>query len=1143
MRSGAEDLDMRVYSRRPSTGKAPVMDRDRLTRSRLLCIPAACVTLVLTSGVFGPALRHGAAATLPPGDITSAVGDGGINDYSLGIPYGVTLSGSSMYVSTTGLVKKVDGSGAKTTVAGGGTPPLGDGGPATAATLGGPTGATEDGAGNVFVSDPGNNRVRKVDRSGTIITFAGNGTYGSAGDGGQATSAQIYPGDVVADSVGDVFIIDAAYGSNRVRKVDPSGVITTYAGGGTPADGVGDGLAATAAALSSPQALALDAAGDLYIADTYHNRVRRVDHATGIISTVAGNGSAGSTSTGTQATATPVGYPDGVAVDGAGDLFVTSGNQVFKVDPSGIISLYAGGGSSSNGLGDGGPATSAYLFNPSRLATDGVGALYIADVDHYTVRKVATTGIITTYAGSAITSPEDTSYSVAGDGGPATAARFYTPSAIALDRNGNLFIAENYNNRLRRVDSAGIVSTYAGGGVGDGLPATSAKLTTPRGVLVDGAGNLLIADCGDARVRKVDPFGQISTIAGGGSGAAGKGNNVAATSAVLGCPSGLLLPTTGMYAGSLLIADCAANLVRKVDSHGVISIVAGGGSPADGLGDGGQATAAALACPDDLALDPHGRLLIADRDHDRVRSVDTKGRIRTIAGDGNIGYGYDSVPATSSHVAWPSGLALDSAGNLFIAENGQARVRKVDANGVITTVAGTGDPGFGGDGAPAPLAQLDGPTMLTLDGSGNLFIADAANLSIREVLAGTPPPPPSTGCGSVVTHSTVLQADIGPCAADGLTIGADNITLDLNGHTITGPALNRDDQDGSHAGIRLTGRQGVHIIGRHLTNGHPASGNGTVTGFDAGIAIIGGAGNSVSNVNITKNMGSLYLWNNTPDGPEFGDGIFLPESSNNQITHNTLDGNGFYDSIGGDGYGTSNNLIDSNVITNTAGDGYVQTVGVGTGIIFNPFLGITLAGRGSSLVANNITNNKVVNSNRAGISNVSNTHATISGNTVENNGADFYSFPGNGIGVTHGFAASNDTQDLVENNVIHNSANIALDIEGANNSILNNDASYNAFDLYDASDYPTEAQCFNTWNGNIWSDQGWYQGTVYSGYTTYQPACTTTGGHVTTNPPPSTAAAAPATTAAPRTPSKDDHSASTEKPARGSKTRAVNTGP
>ena len=687
-------------------------------------------------------------------------GDGGAaTGAQLNEPQGVAVDGAgNLYIADVGnhRIHKVDAAGAISTVAGDGTSGYGgDGGPATAAQLNRPTGVAVDGAGNLYIADSENHRIRKVDAAGVISTVAGDGTRGFGGDGGPAVAAQLRsPEGVALDGAGNLYIADAS--NNRIRKVDAAGVITTVAGAGTRGYS-GDGGAATAAQLSFPVGVAVDGAGNLYIADSYNYRIRKVD-AAGVISTVAGDGRfGGSLGDGGAAVAARLSRPYGVALDGAGNLYIadTDNDRIRKVDAAGVITTVAGGGSG----GDGGAATAAQLFYPRGVAVDGAGNLYFADWSNYRIRKVDAAGVITTVAGGS---------SFSGDGGAAVAAQLFYPRGVALDGAGNLYIADASNNRIRKVDAAGVISTVAGDGTrdygGDGGPATGARLFSPRGVAVDGAGNLYIADTWNHRIRKVDAAGVISTVAGFGRtgefGGGFGGDGGPAVAAQLYRPTGVALDG----AGNLYIADSWNYRIRKVDAGGVITTVAGDGTYGYG-GDGGPAVAAQLRGPSGVALDGAGNLYIADWGNDRIRKVDSAGVITTVAGDGRFGGSLgDGGPAVAARLSLPSGVAVDGAGNLYIADSFNQRIRKVDAAGVISTVAGSGRGGFSGDGGAAVAAQLFYPRGVAPDGAGNLYIADTGNNRIRRLTPPAMPPPSISAGGVVLATQTPLVNRISPNA-------------------------------------------------------------------------------------------------------------------------------------------------------------------------------------------------------------------------------------------------------------------------------------------------------------------------------------------------------------------------------------------
>ena len=340
-------------------------------------------------------------------------------------------------------------------------------------------------------------------------------------------------------------------------------------------------------------------------------------------------------------------------------------------------------------------------------------------------------GIITTVAGNG-------TQSYSGDGAAATNAGLYLPASVAFDASGNLFIADTYNNRIRKMDTNGIIMTVAGNGIGDysgdGGIATNASLNYPFGITVDTPGNLFIADTYNHCIRKVDTNGIITTIAGNGTnGYSGDGEN--ATNATLALPAGVAFDASG----NLFIGDFDDNVIRELSTNGIITTVVG-----DGIGgysgDGGAATNARLTNPDGVTFDTTGNLFIADFNNNVIRKVNTNGIITTVAGGGNVGfptYG-DGGPATNVVLYTPAGVAFDTYGNLFIAELNNSAIREMNTNGVIKIVAGNGFAGYSGDGGIATSAKLCGAHGVALNASNILFIADFNNNRIRKVTAQGP---------------------------------------------------------------------------------------------------------------------------------------------------------------------------------------------------------------------------------------------------------------------------------------------------------------------------------------------------------------------------------------------------------------------
>jgi len=588
----------------------------------------------------------------------------------------------------------------------------GDGGPATQAVLGNPAGLAPDNAGHLYISDY-NSRVRVVNlHTGVITTVAGNGQSGDSGDGGPAAQAQLSTPEALAlDNTGHLYIADSY--NARVRMVDlHTGVITTVAGNGQ--DGAsGDGGPAAHAELSFPKGLALDNAGHLYIADSYNSRVRVVNLHTGVITAVVGNGKQGDSGDGGPATHAQLNEPDSLALDHAGHLYIADfgSDRVRVVNiQTGIITAVAGIGTFGDS-GDGGPAAHAQLEWPKDLALDNAGHLYIADSKNERVRVVDLhTGLITTFVGNGLSGGR-------GDGGPTTQAELDRPDGLALDNAGHLYIADSRNNRVRVVNlHTGVITAVAGNGHsganGDGEPATQAQLNDPAGLALDNAGHLYIADYNDHSVHMVNLHTGLIT-----------------NQAQLGGQEGLVLDN----GGHLYVSDSNDHRVSVMNLHtGLITTIAGNGMSGES-GDGGPAAQAQLNEPHGLALDDAGHLYIADLGNARVRVVNLHtGVITTLVGNGQQGDSGDGGPATHAQLCDPWGLAVDNAGHLYITENTRVRVVNLHT-GVITTLVGNGQQGDSGDGGPATHAQLGGPAGLALDNAGHLYISDDGNSRVRVV--------------------------------------------------------------------------------------------------------------------------------------------------------------------------------------------------------------------------------------------------------------------------------------------------------------------------------------------------------------------------------------------------------------------------
>jgi uncharacterized protein (TIGR03437 family) len=452
--------------------------------------------------------------------------------------------------------------------------------------------------------------------------------------------------------------------------VADSYTINTVAGSGWD----GDGGTATAAILQQAEGIKIDLSGNLYIADAGDHRVRKITPS-GVITTLAGTGVAGFSGDGGPAVAAQLNSPYGLALDGAGNLYIADlGNRRVRcVTLDGNINTVAGGGVlPPGGMNEGSPATAIALDGPRNVAWDGHGSIYIADFTGHRVSRLAPDGSLTTVAGNG-------SAGFSGDGGPAAQAMLAYPAGLAVDRTGALYIGDTQNRVVRKIAS-GLINTFA-------------HATTPTGLAIDNFGTLYVADSGAGQII-VMPANSPAVV-----------YNFPAQDVATAFDSSL-------YALSRTMA-------WRVSVYGISTPVAGGGNLAHG--DGGPATAARLNHPSGVAVDAQGNLFIADRDNHRIRKVDTTGVITTVAGTGKAGNGGDNGPATAAQLNSPESVTVDAAGNLYIADAGNHRVRIVNASGVISALS---------------VKNLSAPVYAIADAHQNVFIADAGSGSVVEVTAG-----------------------------------------------------------------------------------------------------------------------------------------------------------------------------------------------------------------------------------------------------------------------------------------------------------------------------------------------------------------------------------------------------------------------
>jgi sugar lactone lactonase YvrE len=593
------------------------------------------------------------------------------------------------------MIRKVDKQGIISSIAGTGICGFsGDKGPAIQAKISLPWGLALDAAGNIFFVDYGNQRIRAIDKNGIIVTVAGSGQKGYCGDGGPATKACFnYPSAIAVAGSGSSAVLFIADTSNeRIRQVSlKTGLITTVAGNGQQGYS-GDGGPAKNASFYFPQGVAVDSRTHvLWIADTFNSAIRRVD-STGTITTFVVGGFCD----------LDVCFPVGMKIDPDGNLLVASDLWVLKVAvPSGAVTLEAG--VEAQGFnGDGHPALATEYGLPYDVAFDNAGNLFTVDTIGSRIREGALSQNVTTVAGGYI-----------GDHGPATSAFLNDPAQSAVDKNGNLYIADQFNHRIRKVTAGGTISTFAGTGFsgysGDGGPAARASLNFPTGLTIDRQGNVFIGDWSNLVIRKVDRTGTITTFSSGFAN---------------------LVSLATDNAGNVYAMDFCE--VWKVAPDGTRTAVAGSDSKCGYNGDEIPATQALLKFPYGVAVDSHGNVYIADRSNQRVRMVDTSGIIHTIAGTGTCGFSGDGGAANAAMVCLPASVAVDGQHNVYIGDSGNLRIRVIDASGQINTLAGTGNPGYNGDGLPALRTNV-APLSVGVTLNGIVYFSDSQDYRVRIV--------------------------------------------------------------------------------------------------------------------------------------------------------------------------------------------------------------------------------------------------------------------------------------------------------------------------------------------------------------------------------------------------------------------------
>jgi hypothetical protein len=598
--------------------------------------------------------------------------------------------------------------------AGGGS---GDGS-GSAARLYKPCGVAADGSGNLYVADTYNHTIRKITPTGKVTTLAGLAGVSGSVDAPGTDARFNQPGGVAVDTVGNVYVGDS--GNHTIRMITPGGVVSTLAGS-TGVSGSTDATG-TNAQFFLPQGVAVDSTGNVYVAD-YGNHTIRIITPGGPVSTLAGSAGV-SGSLDASGTSARFYQPEGVAVDGTGNVYVadTANGTIRKIASSGATTTLAGlAGSygSANGAG-----TNAQFYEPVAVAVDKAGNVYVADYANHTIRKVTTSGVVNTLAGTA------GSYGNAD--GTNSSARFWGPEGVAVDSLGRVYVADTGNGTIRRIGSTGAtttITTWAGSASTDSVDGTgnNARFYWPGGVAVAGAGQTYVADTENSTIRKLTAAGLASTLA-GSAGNSGSGDGAGSSARFYG-PQGIAVD----WVGYIYVADSANSTIRKLTPAGGVSTLAGTAGISGSL-DG--TSEALFNQPQGLAVDLAGTVYVADTWNHTIRMITYAGVVSTVAGSaGN----YGSADGTNSKARFyrPAGVAVDGSGNLYVSDSFNHTIRKITPAGptwLVSTVAGLAGVWGKADGTNKA-ARFCRPQGIALDGSGNLYVVDAGNETLRKLTA------------------------------------------------------------------------------------------------------------------------------------------------------------------------------------------------------------------------------------------------------------------------------------------------------------------------------------------------------------------------------------------------------------------------
>lgn len=544
-----------------------------------------------------------------------------------------------------------------------------------------PTGLAIDASGNVYVAASGNNTIRKITPSGYVTTFAGSTKGYSGFNDGVGTAASFNsPMGVSIDAAGNLYVADS--GNNKIRKITPNGVVSTLAG---TTQGYQDGTG-TIAKFNNPTSVANDSSGNVYVADKTNQKIRKITPS-GYVTTFVGTSGLFSA-------------PTGIAIDANNNVYVADSSitksLISKITPNGVVTTLAGNGNVNSPVD--GQSTSASFRSPEGITVDKNGNVYVADTDNSLIRKITPSGYVTTVANN-LTQPWDNT-----DG---ALAKFYKPAGVVTDATGNVYISDTGTHRIRKLTTNGLISSFAGytvRGNDDGIGVVT-RFSEPTGLAIDKNGNIYVADKANHKIRKITPSGTVSTFAGTTQGYA-DGN---VTTSQFYWPKDVAIDASG----NVYVADSNNNRIRKITPTGIVTTFAGG---IQGYNDGANPK---FSNPSGVATDKNGNVYVADSGNNKIRKITPSGVVTTLAGSANYVSGYIDGIGTAARFDGPSGIETDADGNIFVADMYNNKIRKITPNGVVTTLASS---------VSGIFSQ---PHTVATDTSGNVYVADTANRLIR----------------------------------------------------------------------------------------------------------------------------------------------------------------------------------------------------------------------------------------------------------------------------------------------------------------------------------------------------------------------------------------------------------------------------